>query len=344
MITLFSTFKPFRGRINIIQMNAIQSWLKLSPPCEIILFGNEDGTAKVADQFGIKHIPEVECTEFGTPLINALFREAERIATYEVICYINGDIILMNDFLKAVMLVQRKRTKFLIVGQRHDVNLTEAWDFSKSDWEYELLTYVNRYGVLHSPYGIDYFVFPRGQFPDLLPFAVGRAGWDNWLLYYTHLLDVPIIDASTVITAIHQNHDYSHYQNGREGVYKSGPEVKRHRMLMDNMKYTFSITDATWILDENGPRPLRPIERLCRQIEVGRSSVRDEPTLPPNAVLYLYIPRWLFKELLVNLLRYFRFFFNDRERAFNHKIEVTHILGKMYESFLLHSKKLHYRK
>jgi len=45
MLTIFIASKPFSGHIDIIQQNAIRSWLSLRPECEIILFGGEKGTA-----------------------------------------------------------------------------------------------------------------------------------------------------------------------------------------------------------------------------------------------------------------------------------------------------------
>lgn len=54
MITIFSTPKPFRGHFEIIQRNAIQSWLRLRPGCEIILLGNDEGTA----EFNLRHVAE----------------------------------------------------------------------------------------------------------------------------------------------------------------------------------------------------------------------------------------------------------------------------------------------
>lgn len=73
MLTPFSIPKPFRGHIGIIQTNAIQSWTLLRPSCEIILFGNEEGTGYIADRFRILHVPEVESNEYGTPLLNSMF-------------------------------------------------------------------------------------------------------------------------------------------------------------------------------------------------------------------------------------------------------------------------------
>jgi len=44
-------------------------------------------------------------------------------------------------------------------------------------------------------------------------------------------LGAPIIDASEMITVVHQNHDYSHHPQGKKGVWE-GLEAKRNQELM----------------------------------------------------------------------------------------------------------------
>jgi len=68
MLTIFSTPKPFRGHIEVIQTNAIKNWLQLRPQCEVILFGSDEGTAEVAARLDTRHVPEVDRNEYGTPL------------------------------------------------------------------------------------------------------------------------------------------------------------------------------------------------------------------------------------------------------------------------------------
>src|SRR5260370_906360 len=48
MLTLYTIPKAFDEHIGIIQRNAIRSWTLLRPPCEVILFGDDAGTAEVA--------------------------------------------------------------------------------------------------------------------------------------------------------------------------------------------------------------------------------------------------------------------------------------------------------
>src|SRR5207247_9696761 len=59
LLTIFSIPKPFRGHIGTIQRNAIQSWLQLSPRCEVILYGNDPGVAEAAAAHVVKHTSHI---------------------------------------------------------------------------------------------------------------------------------------------------------------------------------------------------------------------------------------------------------------------------------------------
>ena len=76
------------------------SWTRLSPRPEILLFGDEEGTAEIARELGLRHFPEVARNEFGTPLLDDLFRQAEQHASTPLLGYVNGDIILTDDFTR----------------------------------------------------------------------------------------------------------------------------------------------------------------------------------------------------------------------------------------------------
>lgn len=246
---MFSIPKPFCGLAEIIQTNAIHSWTTLSPKCEIILFGNEKGIDDIATKFGITHIPMIKRNEYGTPLISDAFSKAKETAKYKNLAYINSDIILMNDFTKAIEEI--KEPLFLMVGQRWDVEIKENINFNELNWAGKIRSYTKEKGKLHGPSGIDYFVFPRGLEFELPPFTVGRIGWDNWLIYYIRSLRIPIINATKVVTAIHQNHDYSHSPWGKKSRVK-GPETQSNLKLIGDLSNMLTLRDADWILTPNG--------------------------------------------------------------------------------------------
>jgi hypothetical protein len=250
MLTLFSCPKAFRGRINIIQRNAVQSWRRLGPGVEVILMGDEEGTAQVANEFGVHHIPGVARNASGTPLISSLFEKAQQHATSERLCYVNADILLMSDFTRAIDRVIVEMPRSLMVGRRWNLDVKEPLDFS-TDWEKSLLTQIARRGKLNYPFAIDYFVFPKGILSEIPPFAVGRPGWDIWILYRAHRLNIPMVDLTTMVSVIHQNHDYSHHPAGWMGAMK-GEEAKKNIELSGDVAY--SLLDAQYCLTEKGIR------------------------------------------------------------------------------------------
>lgn len=250
MLTLFAIPKAFHDHTAVIQRNAIQSWLSLRPQCEVILLGDDQGTAEVATEFNIRHIPDVARNEHGTPLVNSIFTEAESAATYPVLCYVNADIILMNDFLQGVQRALEYKPYSLIVGRRWDVEVQELLEFS-SGWERRVAALTKSSGTLHAHTGIDYFVFTRGTWKQIPPFAIGRSAWDSWLVYKARSEKVPIIDLTEVTTVVHQNHDYSHHPQGADGVWK-GEEAQRNSSLAGGYTHAFTVLDSQYKLTSKG--------------------------------------------------------------------------------------------
>ncbi len=244
MVTLFTIPKPFAGPFARIQRNALGSWRALGAQVEILVLGDDAGSGQAAGAIGARHIPAVERTSAGTPRVDATFATAEQHAANDLVAYVNADIILLPDFLTAVEQAAGRLTQLLVVGQRWDLDFEEAIDFAEPHWEANLRRVVRERAVLHKPRGIDYFVFRRGLYRGMPPFAVGRTMWDNWLIYSARTQHVPVVDATAAITAVHQNHDYSHAAGGRQEVWK-GPEAQRNMELAGGLDHYFTIEDAT---------------------------------------------------------------------------------------------------
>jgi len=214
-----------------------------------MLFGDDAGTAEVAGEFNIRHVPDVKRNAYGTPLLNELFDAAEKAARYPLLCYVNADLILMADFLPAIRRVVGLKPRCLMICQRWDVTLDEELDFHPG-WDREIKAYVARTGRPGSHTEVDCFVFPRGLWRNIPPFALGRGLWDNWLIYGARASDSPVIDLSHVVLAVHQDHDYSHQphvMNSKADVW-STEEAKHNRVLGGGYAYAFSAKDATHIL------------------------------------------------------------------------------------------------
>jgi hypothetical protein len=247
MLTIFSTPKPFVGHSNIIQRNAIKSWTLLHPDIEIILFGDEEGAADVCSEFGIRHEPEVLRNEHGMKVLSSLFERAQHVARYKYLCYCNCDIMLTSDFRRAYHRVVSWKTRFLLVGQRWDISLAEPWDFETADWEQRLMRLVERSGEQRSPDWIDYFLFPRGLYTDIPPLVIGRVHWDQWLIWKARSVNAAVVNASAVMKAVHQNHDYGYHPAGAQGVWSDEQAVRNYQVAGGD-GHLYSMKEATHIL------------------------------------------------------------------------------------------------
>ncbi len=208
-LTIFTAPKPFTNpHINIIQRNAVQSWKHLED-VDVILIGDEPGIPETAQEFGVKNIPQVKRDDQGVPLVSALMEIGHANSTSPMLCYANADMMLMSDLVGAARTAADLEKDFLMIGQRWNLDLKEPFDFS-GDWERRLRGEVARNGVLFSPWGIDYFVFPRRLYTEVPDFTIGRVAWDNWMVYQARTVYGLAIDATRDVLAVHQNHDYSH--------------------------------------------------------------------------------------------------------------------------------------
>lgn len=213
-LTLFSSPKPFTdGHIRIIQRNAILSWTQI-PEVEIVLFGDEPGLEEFALEHGLLHVKEIACGSSGAPMMDDMFRRVRELTDSSYYCVINSDIILFPGFVTRLKTLENKPDKFVIFGQRFDLDLTNEIDFN-SDWVTGIEGVIQRRALLHRPAGSDYFLFPASCYQNIPAFVIGRAGWDNWMIYHARKEAFPAIDASAEIKIIHQNHDYSHLPGKR---------------------------------------------------------------------------------------------------------------------------------
>ena len=133
MITLFTTTKDFTGIYKTIQMNALKSWRSISNDIEIIIFGDSKGSKEAAEEVGAEYIPNVKCSDQGTPLLSDLFQQADEIAKYSILTFINADIILPENFFDEVMTVSKCFNKFLMVGHRWDMDVDDIIEFENDN-------------------------------------------------------------------------------------------------------------------------------------------------------------------------------------------------------------------
>lgn len=290
LITFFSAPKPFTDpHIAMIQRNAIKSWTLLED-VEVILLGDEVGLAEVAKELGVKHFPNVKVNEGGVPLISSMFEIARENSNGELLCIVNADMILMSDFVEAARKVKSQRLEFVLLSQRWDYDIASPLDFAEG-WESRLRESVRKQNQLHRPAGSDFFLFPKKCYETVPDFSIGRAGWDNWMIYKARAEKWTVIDGTPSVMIAHQNHDYSHLPDGKP--HYEHPETNENIRLAGgqaNVRYT--ILDATHQLaDGTLIRPKMTSLRFTRKLELFLRAVFF--FLPENMIENVVRPkRW----------------------------------------------------
>ncbi|MBY0280561.1 MAG: hypothetical protein K2W94_00170 [Alphaproteobacteria bacterium] len=257
MITFFSVPKAFKGHIGVIQTNAIESWLQLKPVPEIILLGDDEGIAEVAQKYDLRHIPDLKYhAEWKAPLLDDIIESARKESTFDNLCFIHTDIILFQDFLKAFRLVSGRFEKYLMVSSRFNMNIESRIELDSEEKRQNLRASALNVNDMYTSGGTDFFAFPKSLYKKIPPFLLGRGYWDNWMMYQALHEKAALIDTTTDVVALHQNHDYAHVQGVASGE-RDGDRVFKARQgyynlsLAGGQKNVYNNYDANYVL-KNG--------------------------------------------------------------------------------------------
>lgn len=287
-LALCTAVKPFTDpQIARLQENALRAWRGLGEEVEVFVIGEEAGAAEAARRAGVRLLPEVDRNAVGTPLIRSILDRARAVSDSPILAYANADILLLDDFLPAVARVAAKLALFVMVSQRWDLRVDDALDLADG-WRARLRTRLARDGRRHPPSGSDLFVFPRAVYTDVPPLAVGRAGWDNWMIYEARRRGWPVVDASQALTVIHQDHDYRHLPGGKP--HYRHPESEENVRLAGGRRTILTLADADWTFDDRGPRPKRSTERSRRREIELLPVLRTRSSFLANAVFAVFHP------------------------------------------------------
>jgi len=248
MITILSSPKPFKGNDKLNQYRAIESW-KNVPNSEIMLFGNSEGINQAGNDLNVKVVNNIKQTDEGLPYFNSIIDYANRYGLFGIQMYINCDIVIDN-IETALQFITFK--KFLLIGERLDLSKDIFIDIIDKGYKKKLINKLDNNQVkMHGPTGIDYFIFPKGIWDTLPEIIVGRGAYDSALLAHCKRNGIPLIDASLVIIALHQFHDYNHVKKGKNEVFY-GNNAKENKKAAGGIFSSNWISDSDYILNNDG--------------------------------------------------------------------------------------------
>jgi hypothetical protein len=266
-ITIFIASKPFTDpHVTMIQRNALRSWKELGLDVEVFLIGAEAGAAETAAELGLRFFPKVRRNQQDTPLLSSMFDIARQNSDSPLLAYVNADILLLPNFLESARQAFSQSDRFLLVGQRWDLDVRQPLEFSPG-WQDKLMADVRQRGRLHPRGGSDYFIYPRNCFQKIPNFAIGRSGWDNWMFYEARSRGWQLVDCTDSIQIIHQDHDYNHLPGGK--AHYRQPESVENVRLAGGRRHIFNLLDVNrCLVKERIVRPKLTWQKFWREVEI----------------------------------------------------------------------------
>lgn len=217
------------------QLAAITTWamLPLIPRPHVVILGNDPCGYDIArhvnnllaplrageHNISIMKSPKI-MGPHGTVLLGpAIAAVAHARPQAQVYALINADILLHPSAAYALHRARQRYLQFFLVGRRTNIDMSAevraSLDFGSTAWVHHpvFLNTSNQDRVDAE----DYFFWSNRFFADkqveIPPFHVGRPAYDNWFVHTAIHTFQPVIDASDLILAYHQRHDYSHLAN-----------------------------------------------------------------------------------------------------------------------------------
>ena len=266
MLTIFASPKAFAGEFDLIQRNAVASWTRLQPTPQVLLMGNESGTKAACRELGVEHVPDVRLSEFGTPFADSILELAEQRARHPYLLWIAADTILCDDLMPALTRVGRRFERFCMVAGRYRLAPPGPIDFDDERWQQRLRSAA--IGPLGEDVSAgDFFLFPKSLWGAFPPFVEGRTALDGWMMFRALETGAALIDATSVVRTLHQDHSYGHHPDGEAGVW-FGPEA-RHNLALARKRF-LTRENADWLLTEQGirrpPRSFRRHVAWCTRV------------------------------------------------------------------------------
>ncbi|KAH3759427.1 glycosyltransferase family 2 protein [Pelomyxa schiedti] len=260
-----TTMKPSKQGEHsyIIQRNAVNSWSRLRCVDQILIFGDDAGAPEIAESVGniATVIKDVKRNSYGLPLMDSMLPRSDAIGlakgSDKVVMFSNADMIYLDDVCDAIETALSESSKvaqesgfqangkFMIVTRRWNTDIKTLLDFN-GDWQAQLRQIVRSRGKLmpENQWAIDTFIWRAGLFDDFSvpPLIVGIPAWDNWLLHTAITKQEIVIDATEVMTAIHQNHPFGRQSAAHDQMTKENKELAKSWFMGNTARAPYSMS------------------------------------------------------------------------------------------------------
>jgi len=200
---LHTACRRFEGIFDVIQKNAINSWLN-NTDCGIYLHSYAVDECYASNE-RIVHMPH-KLGKNGIPELRFMWDKMVQASIDSCLAdtslLLNADNILVSDPSRIASILWKEGFDgmYLAIGQRTNISA----DSLIIDWDE-----FHPGGKLHPTCGVDYFIFGLPQdwdFLDIPPVELGAMRYDQWIVRQALDNGVPVIDITDGFTVYHQDH------------------------------------------------------------------------------------------------------------------------------------------
>ncbi|CAH1788226.1 unnamed protein product, partial [Owenia fusiformis] len=222
-LTICTTFSENEEMRFQVQNNTLLNWnyIKSNLKTNIVVYSNSTEHAENCKTFDCDISPLIpQLTISKRPMLREMFLDMEKRYASKFYGYCNGDILfngkeLKNTFEAILNFAEQNFINgYLILGSRHQVNFQHFRDgkreFKKinigDENEIMELTKTENSFIDKHRGAYDFFFARKSGFPwaEIPPFVVSQAGFDSWMMIYANKMEIPVIDVTNTLTAVHQ--------------------------------------------------------------------------------------------------------------------------------------------
>ncbi|KAK3609305.1 hypothetical protein CHS0354_038013 [Potamilus streckersoni] len=208
ILTLFTTWIYDEEKF-FINNNTLYNWRKLSG-VNLVVFTNDAKVKDYSEKAGWLVLPIGTTVAGDAPVLKQMFHTVQQQFKTDFYGYSNGDLLFEEGLYKtlkkiACQMNETIHTKpLLIVGKRTNIN-AEILDSGVVTSGQKMQKHAVTFGSLFNADALDFFitnyVFP---WQDFLPLAIGRRGYDNWVVSIARYWNYTVIDVTDSVLALHQ--------------------------------------------------------------------------------------------------------------------------------------------
>lgn len=265
LLTLFTTWVYDKDKF-LINSRTMKNWRTVLKHVNLVVFSNSSDVKRYSKLADFTVLPVTQ-EATGAPLLSAMFMAAKARFTSEFYGFANGDILFTDSLTKTLQTIlcnieeDFRQKGLLIVGRRINIPVTDIReeDITSSS---NLVRISRSSGSLFQTDAEDYFITDKFyKWNEFLPVAIGRRGYDNWVVAYSRYNNITVIDATESVLCVHQTIES---RGNYEGLSKGSYNLDLIDKL--NLPFSFAAWGRTWCSS------LKTWLDLCGQVVISNRS------------------------------------------------------------------------